>query len=381
MSIDLFEIILISIFALSIVIQLYYISFVFSRLAFYRKNKTNLPLPIQKGISVIVAAHNEERNLKRFLPMLLAQDYPNFEVVVINDRSSDGTFDYLNELSKEHANLKIVTVQRKPDHINGKKFALTMGIKAAKNECLLFTDADCMPENEQWISSVSEQFNDKTSIVLGYSQYQKERGFLNKFIRFETFYTALQYLSLALMGKPYMGVGRNLAYKKSLFFEQNGFFKHLIVTGGDDDLFVNNAATAENTAIVLGKNSKTLSIPKKSWATWFRQKKRHLSVGKFYKTTDKVRLGLLSASHLLCWFTAPLIVYFCYCETKITILCAIAGLMLLRWAALWIVMYRAQKNLGDELSLIFLPLLDFFYTIYYLVIGFASMSSKKVKWS
>jgi glycosyltransferase involved in cell wall biosynthesis len=379
---DLFKIVLISSFALGILVQLYYILVVFSRLAFF-KNEQHKPSSFSqnKAVSVIIAAHNEEKNLRRMLPIMLNQNYDDFEVVVINDRSSDGTYDYLNKLKSQVNNLKIVTVERKPEHINGKKFALTMGIKAAKYEYLLFTDADCVPENEYWVSSVSEQFSEKKQIILGYSQYQtEEHSLLNFFIRFETFYTAVQYLSLALCGKPYMGVGRNLAYKKKLFFEQNGFFKHLVITGGDDDLFVNHAATAENTTIVIGKDSKTLSLPKQSWAAWFRQKKRHLSVGKLYKINDKFRLGLLNFSHLLCWISSILICYFCYCEREITILCTIGGLMVLRWIAMWVIMYNIKKRLSDELSLIFLPFLDFLYSIYYLVIGFATISSKNVKW-
>jgi glycosyltransferase involved in cell wall biosynthesis len=371
--------ILITSFGISILVQLYYIFFVFSRLAFFKKNKNDVSLSYQ-SVSVIVAAHNEEKNLKLFLPLLLGQQYPDFEVVVVNDRSVDGTYDYLNQLKSEYTHLKVVSVERKPEHVNGKKFALTMGIKAAKHEALLFTDADCLPENKYWIGAMSQHFVGKKQIVLGYSQYQKRSGLLNAFIRFETFYTAIQYLSLALGGKPYMGVGRNLAYQKKLFFEQNGFFKHLVVMGGDDDLFVNNAATADNTAIAVGKDSKTLSIAKTSWVAWFNQKKRHLSVGKFYKTSDKWRLGLLSISHLWCWISSALICYFCYCDTEITIVCLMAGLMVFRWLALWVVMYYVKKRLADELSLIFLPFLDFLYSIYYLVIGLVAIRSKNMKW-
>lgn len=379
---DWFKTTLIVLFAVSIVVQLYYILFIFSRLAFF-KNTLPKPLPNElKPVSVIVAAHNEEKNLRKMLPILLGQEYPCFEVVVVNDRSSDGTFDYLLSLKSQFSHLKVVTIERKPEHINGKKFALTMGIKAATNEYLLFTDADCVPANEHWITSVSQQFSEKKHLVLGYSQYEKRKGsLLNMLIRFETFYTAVQYLSMALLGKPYMGVGRNLAYRKKLFFEQNGFFKHLVVTGGDDDLFVNHAATAENTAIVIGKNSQILSLPKTDWSAWFRQKKRHLSVGKFYKASDKWRLGLLSISHILCWLSSMLITYFCYFEQEITIVLIIIGLMMFRWIAMWVVMYQIRKKLCDELSLIFLPFLDFLYSIYYLVVGFATISTKNVKWS
>lgn len=379
MATDLLNVLLVISFSISIVIQLYYIFFIFSKLAFFEKNKLDTTFE-ENGVSVIVAAHNEEKNLKKFLPVLLTQSYPNFEIVVVNDRSDDGTFDYLNELKNQHANLKVVIVNRKPEHVNGKKFALTMGIKAAKNDLLLFTDADCVPENKHWIDTVSQQFVGKKEIVLGYSQYQRAGGLLNIFIRFETFYTAIQYLSLALRGKPYMGVGRNMAYRKKLFFEQNGFFKHLVVTGGDDDLFVNSAATAENTVIVVGKDSNTLSVPKTSWKAWFRQKKRHLSVGKFYKTTDKFILGALSISHLWCWISCIFICYFAYINRDIVLMGAIGGVMLLRWVAMWVIMYHIKKKLSDELSLIFLPFLDFMYSIYYLVIGFATIGNKNVKW-
>lgn len=379
MATDLLNVLLVISFSISVIIQLYYIFFIFSKLAFFEKNKLNTTFE-ENGVSVIVAAHNEEKNLKKFLPALLSQSYSNFEIVVINDRSDDGTFDYLNELKNQHANLKVVIVNRKPEHVNGKKFALTMGIKAAKNDLLLFTDADCVPENNHWINTVSQQFVGKKEIVLGYSQYQRAGGLLNIFIRFETFYTAIQYLSLALRGKPYMGVGRNMAYRKKLFFEQNGFFKHLVVTGGDDDLFVNNAATAENTVIVVGKDSNTLSVPKTSWKAWFRQKKRHLSVGKFYKTTDKFILGALSISHLWCWISCIFICYFAYASRDVVLMGVIGGVMLLRWVAMWVIMYRIKKKLSDELSLIFLPFLDFMYSIYYLVIGFAAIGNKNVKW-
>ncbi len=379
MTTDLLNIILIISFSISVIIQLYYIFFIFSKLAFFEKKKSEVSIE-EIGVSVIVAARNEETNLKKFLPVLLSQSYPNFEIVVINDRSDDGTFDYLNELKNQHANLKVVIVNRKPEHVNGKKFALTMGIKAAKNDLLLFTDADCVPENNNWIDTVSQQLVGKKEIVLGYSQYQRAGGLLNIFIRFETFYTAIQYLSLALRGKPYMGVGRNMAYRKKLFFEQNGFFKHLLVTGGDDDLFVNSAATAENTGIVVGRDSNTLSVPKTTWKAWFRQKKRHLSVGKFYKTTDKFILGALSISHLWCWISCILICYFAYTSRDIVLMGTIGGVMLLRWVAMWVIMYHIKKKLSEELSLIFLPFLDFMYSIYYLVIGFATIGNKNVKW-
>ena len=182
----------------------------------------------------------------------------------------------------------------------GKKFALTLGIKAAKYDYLLLTDADCYPRDKDWISSMAKHFFNKT-IVLGYGAYEKHKGLLNKLVRFDTFQVAMQYFSYALIGKTYMGVGRNLAYKKSLFFDNKGFATHLHLPSGDDDLFIKEVATYNNTAISIEYSSHTLSVPKMNWKSWIRQKSRHLSTGIYYKNYHKLMLGSWTLSQILFW--------------------------------------------------------------------------------
>src|SRR5690349_11485174 len=165
----------------------------------------------------------------------------------------------------------MVHVNRLPAHVNAKKYAITLGIKAAKFEWLLFTDADCRP-GDQWVRSMSSQFNNETSFVLGFSPYVKMLGVLNAFIRFETIITAIQYISFTLLGRPYMGVGRNLAYRRSIFLDGKGFNNFLNVTGGDDDLLVNQHATATNTVVHVDENALVYSKPKLTWSTFFNQK-------------------------------------------------------------------------------------------------------------
>jgi hypothetical protein len=278
--------------------------------------------------------------------------------------------------------LKVVEVDRVPEGVNPKKFALTMGIKAARYEYLLLTDADCQPESEHWIELMSAPFTKEELIfVLGYSPYQPKPGLLNWFIRFETFYTALQYISLALSGKPYMGTGRNLAYRKSFFMENKGFSGHLRVTGGDDDLFVNKYANAQNTTVCIDKGSLVYSIPKQTLAGWFRQKKRHLSAGKFYKFSDRLRLALLNISHIFIWLSAPLITMEAFYGKHEYIAMAVGAAMLVRWVAMWIVYYMALRKLNESLNLIALPVLDVLYAFYYLIIGSVALLSKKIKWN
>ena len=258
----------------------------------FSKKRADQPVPLQP-LSVVVCAHDEETNLRELIPHLLSQQHPAFEVIVVNDRSNDGTYDLLLEETKKHEHLKMVNVKATPAHVNGKKFGITLGIKAARYDWILLTDADCRPNGEQWLRSVSERCREDKNFVLGYSAYEKRPGFLNLFIRFETLFTAIQYIGYALAGNPYMGVGRNLAYRKSVFLENKGFNNFLRVTGGDDDLFVNQHATAKNTAVVWGEDALVYSFPKTTFREFYRQKVRHLSVGKKYRIKHQFLLALV----------------------------------------------------------------------------------------
>ena len=289
MILTLLEICILSFFAFCLLVQLYYVLFVHLRLA--NVYIEDLPLEERKPLSVIICARNEVANLTAYLPSILNQKYQNFEVVVVNDRSWDGTEELLEQMAKEYAQLKIVKVLDNDKFIAGKKFAVTMGIKAAKHDWLVFTDADCLPASENWLLNMQQPEDENVEIVLGYSPYLKKRNLLNALIRFETFFTAVNYLSFALKGMPYMGVGRNMAYKKSLFFKNKGFAAHMHIPSGDDDLFVNAHANKYNTAIRLHPDSHVWSNPNTTWSGYLRQKKRHFGAGKFYKPKHKFILS------------------------------------------------------------------------------------------
>ena len=203
--------ILLVVFCAAVGIQIIFFVTFLSVLNRKRESKMKASFPV----SIIVCAHDEEHNLRELLPQLLTQEYDAFEVIIVNDRSNDGTYDFLLEQTKIDSRVKMVNVDRLPVHVNGKNFALTLGIKAASHEWILLTDADCRPVSKQWIASMSSHFSDDSHFVLGFSPYQATTGFLNKFIRFESLVTAMQYFSFAWLGNPYMGVGRNLAYRKS----------------------------------------------------------------------------------------------------------------------------------------------------------------------
>ncbi len=286
-----------------ITFQVFYYLIFFCRLAFYKPKarQENFDHPV----SVIVCARDEANNLVKNLPGVLVQQYQStHEIVVVNDNSLDESKYILDEFKKSFKNLNHLELTQEAKFIIGKKFPLSMGIKSAKYETLLLTDADCVPASELWIQKMQEGYGEGIEIVLGYGAYHKKSGLLNKLIRFETYFTALQYFSFALAGIPYMGVGRNLSYKREVFIRNKGFSSINQIPSGDDDLFINQVATRKNTAIVIDHAAHTLSEPKTSWGEWSRQKFRHYTTSKFYRAKHKFWLGLHS---ITLFFLYPLL--------------------------------------------------------------------------
>lgn len=301
------QLILFILFCSVTIIQLFYYLFFFSRLFFYKEKKKDTSRT--NAVSVIICARDEAENLAQNLPGALVQEYKTtHEVIVVNDNSFDDSKYLLEELKKTFRQLQVVELTQEAKMIPGKKFPLSIGIKSAKYEIVLLTDADCVPASEHWINSMQEVYDDDTEIVLGYGAYHKKKGLLNKIIRWETFHAALQYFSYALAGTPYMGVGRNLSYKKAIFYRHKGFSAHNNVPGGDDDLFINMAATRRNTKINVNKDSFTLSKPAATWSQWLSQKKRHYTTSKYYKPLHKFLLGLYAFSQFLFY---PLLILSC----------------------------------------------------------------------
>lgn len=325
-------------------------------------------------VSVVVAAHNEAANLQRLLPRLLSQQYPCFEVLVADDRSTDETKKNIEELRRNHPNLRILPIEKTPPGIHPKKYALTQAITQARYEHVLLTDADCWPVSEHWIKAMAQGFFAGTAIVLGYSPYIRIFGFLNKLIRYETLLTALQYFSLARKGHAYMGVGRNLAYTKTSFNQVNGFGDYQHITGGDDDLFVQQARQNRRVNLVFSPDSHAASIPKQTYQQWFMQKRRHLSAGRHYYWTDKIRIGLFMLANL--GFYLTLGVYLLTVNELFLPLILLTG----RTLVVLLVYGLAARKLKEELPVFLLPLLDIMYFINYLILGVSVVMFKKVRW-
>ncbi len=344
---------------------------IFSRFSFVK------PLPPFKNtsipISLIVCTKNESENLKKHIPLWLKQNYSNFEIILINDASSDDTLDVIESFAEKDPRIKIVNVVNNEAFWANKKYALTLGIKKAKNNHLLFTDADCKPKSDQWIQEMVNQFSDKKSLILGYGGYEKQPSFLNKIIRFETCITAIQYFSYAKIGMPYMGVGRNLSYTAPLFYENNGYMSHMYIRSGDDDLFVNEVATKENTALCFSPESFTESIPKNSWIGFWNQKKRHITTAKHYKFSHKFLLGLHYAANFLFWIGVLTCFFFIDWQW-------VTALIAFRFGVQYLCITKGIKKLGETGLLVLIPLLEVFLIFFQLSIFISNIFSKPKHW-
>ncbi|MBL7923997.1 MAG: glycosyltransferase [Bacteroidia bacterium] len=329
---------------------------------------------VKQPVSVIICARNEMKNLKSFLPAVLDQDYPQYQVIVVNDCSWDESAKYLEEMEDAYPHLKIVTIQEQEKYQHGKKFALTLGIKAAAHEHLLLTDADCIPASRQWIHEMMQGFTPGKEIVVSYGAYRKEAGLLNKWIRFDTVMNALLYLTRAMKGSAYMGVGRNLAYTKSLFFANKGFANHYHIMSGDDDLFVNETANHQNTAVVLNAAAFTISKPKTSLYTWIWQKKRHMSTGTFYKNSDRALIGIYYLSLFLFWM-AILLAFLVKLNWQL-----IVGIVAFRLITQMIVCWKGYKKLGETDLFLFLPLFDLIAAFSYPLLAISNLFIKTKSW-
>lgn len=358
-------------FGLTWIIQMIYYWALYSRLAFYRSKDQDSSV---RPVSVIICAKNEYQTLLHNLPLVLEQDYPDFEVIVVNDASDDDSIELLNSLAHKYKHLRIFDLERNLNFFSGKKFPLSLGIKSARHEIVLLTDADCKPASPHWIRNMQAKYTGNTEIVLGYGTYRKTVGFLNQMIRYDSFLVAMQYLSFALAGSTYMGVGRNLSYKKSLFYNARGFTSHYRLKSGDDDLFINKAAKKGNTRIEIDPDSQTVSTAKASLIQWILQKRRHYTTARYYRPKFKflLSLGYISKLFIYLSFIALLILEYNWLIAVI----AFSVYFVSHWLILSLCTNKMRENDLAVLS----PVMEIILLALSPVIYFSNMIVKQEKW-
>jgi poly-beta-1,6-N-acetyl-D-glucosamine synthase len=363
--------ILLMAFLAVLVIQLAYHWFFFSRLAFFKPTTA----PAEKlPVSVIIVVHNQYQLIRQNLPELLGQDYPDFEVLVVDDTSDDGSDEVLEKLAETFSNLRVVKLTQSLNWFKGRKFPLSLGIKSASHEFLLLTDIRFRPEGKNWISQMVAAYTPDTAIALGYATFNTTSK-INKWLRFMAFYDGMLYLSMALSGMPFKGIGPNLSYRKSLFYRHKGFSSHYVINAGDDELFVNKAATRKNTEIRISADSQVKCTKPMTFIQWLENEKTRLAIRRFFKPGHRMMISLFSATTLFFYalFAAMLVIH--------VQLPVIIGIFLIRLLSQLVIFGLIQKKLSEKKLLWVTPIFDLALSFIDLAIWLRMLFTKKSKWS
>jgi len=346
------------------IVMIYFILFQFGVKSSNKEDDQSWP------VSIVIAARNEDKNIKTCLDAIIKQDYPEFEIILVDDHSSDETLRIAEGFKTYFPDLKIVQSKNK-----GKKSAVKTGIQEAQYEYLLFTDADCQPRSSTWIKNMMLYFDENTSIVIGYSPYQFNHSLINYIQQYETLLTACLYISAVHFYRPYMAVGRNLAYRKSVFTKSSQFNTHLNLLSGDDDLLIQEMATRDNTKVCLQPDAFVDSKPKRQLKSFFFQKLRHISTSDHYKWKDKLLLGLFHFARLGIFTGFLLLILW----TEHQMLATIS--LLCYFILLQAVLFRPCKKLGITGIIFYIPVIEVFLVGFHLVLIFYKLFlSKKIKW-
>ena len=342
------------IFGITLIIQLLYHWGVFSKVAFYKNKRQPKTDGELEPVSIVLCARDAYEYLIELVPVLLGQDYPDFEIVIVNDCSDDETEEYLKDLERKEPRIKPVRLKQHLNFFNGKKFPLSMGIKSAQNDLIVLTDCNCMPTNDQWLRSVVNCYGKNTEVVIGYSPYIRKKGLLNYLMRFDAVQNALLYLSAALKGRPYMGVGKNLSYRKELFYRNKGFTSHYTTSVGDDDLFVSQVATKKNTEVLIDPDNAILTTPVSNFHQWSRQKSSRYSTVRQYSAGARLLLSLFYLSQFL--FYASFIALIALCTMpaftitggEVFYIPILVFFFLLRFGTQLFIYHKASTRLGEK---------------------------------
>ncbi|PKP20349.1 MAG: glycosyl transferase family 2 [Bacteroidetes bacterium HGW-Bacteroidetes-20] len=349
----------VSVFGFIILLQLLYYTLLFFKFAFHKPKPT---LPVEGlPISVVISAKNEAHNLIKTLPIIADQKYPCFEIVVVNDNSNDETEFVIKDCATKYSNIKLVNLNSSVTNIKGKKFPLSLGIKAATYENILFTDADCFPVSDQWLSKMARHFTGKKQIVLGYSSFYKKSGLLNSVIRFDVLHVAIQYFSYYLAKMPFMGNGKNLAYTKDLFFKNKGFTSQYHLSYGDEELFINKSASYSICAIEYDHDSHTISRPKSHLNAWVRNKVNQNKARKLFQRKHRFLLNIYNTLMPLVYLLfIPALILTIHNYLFLSIVC---GLMLLKIVFQFLAFGFAAKKLNEKRLIPFIILYDILFAI------------------
>ena len=326
-------------------------------------------LNIQNKISIIIAAKNEAHNIPSLAASIKGLNYctNNFEVILVDDESSDDTFQTAIELTKELGNFRIIKVHDKT--LPAKKGALTFGISHAENFLILITDADCLIPKE-WLKIYSSKFDEGYDFIFGPAPFTEGDSFANKAARFENLRSSILVFAAAKLNIPYSAAARNFGFRKSAFDAIKGFSNTTETLSGDDDLLLREAVKHKmKIGTILNEDAFVFSSTKKSLGEYLTQRARHTKTSLYYLKRHQFILGFWHLLNILMLCSVILV--------PVNSLFLIPVIIKLAFDVL--IVWIEQKKLGCKFKPLEIIPLQIFYEIL-LIINFAGANFRKDSW-
>ncbi|NNE26758.1 MAG: glycosyltransferase [Saprospiraceae bacterium] len=353
---------------ISLMIQVVYWYGVFNRLK--RKSGRTIDTSNPPEVCILICVKNGENDLKELIPVIAKQDYSSFNILVANDHSTDDTEKALISLQSEFKNLTYFNVKQEAP---GKKQAIIEALPKIDSEWILFTDVDCRPVSDQWIKDmILEAHQDHKSICLAYSPYLHDQSLLSRWVAFENWLIGVLYLSFAKIGKPYMGVGRNMAVRKSVYLKEH-LQSHLHLNSGDDDLTLQAILSNDNYTIQLKNTSFTYTTPPLNLRDYVHQKRRHYTTASEYATELKIALSIFPVSQISFYLSAVFLLF------KFPMVGAY--FLIIRWLLIYPIQKRLQGILELKLGFIWFIVFDIILVAFYTIFSLSFILPKPKKWA
>ncbi len=314
----------------------------------------------QVSVSVVIAARNEEKNIDLCAQAVLNQSYAQdkTEIIIVDDRSTDGTDEILNRLQRTKKQLHVIHIENGKSFKSPKKAALSLGIANATGDIIFTTDADCLPP-KNWLKNTVNLFSHETGVVVGAAPFFEQKSIWSKVLAFDNLSKAFVAAGAAGWNIGLTCTGRNLAYRKRVFKEINGFSEIEHSLSGDDDLFLQTVSKHTSWKINYSLNPETVvpSAAPPDLKSYIKQKRRHVSAGKYYGLSQKSAYFLFDLTNLLL-FAGVVATLFTHGGWQASVFLFL-GKLLFDFFALSLITNKLQKNH----LLVYFPLWELFYVV------------------